>query len=161
MPHDERRTVTQRPPWQRFGFTLIELLVVTSIIGVVVVLLLPAVQAARETARRLQRRTNLKQLGLAVANYESINGRLPPGSSNLSVDRLHPGGAKCAFGDGSVRFIKNSIESWRFNTRTEACPSVGWNPQTQVPFIRPGSKLGVWQALSTRSGGECIGGDQY
>src|SRR5262249_26834829 len=62
----------------RRGFTLIELLVVIAIIAVLIALLLPAVQAAREAARRAQCVNNLKQLGLAIANYESSNGCLPP-----------------------------------------------------------------------------------
>ena len=63
----------------RLGFTLIELLVVIAIIAVLIALLLPAVQAAREAARRAQCVNNLKQIGLAVANYESSIGSLPPG----------------------------------------------------------------------------------
>jgi prepilin-type N-terminal cleavage/methylation domain-containing protein/prepilin-type processing-associated H-X9-DG protein len=331
-----------------FGFTLIELLVVLAIIGIVLALLLPAVQAARETARLLQCKNNLKQLGLAVAGYESINGCLPPGclprisptgeslsngdfslfvrllpqleqqttysATNLaltsydpenytlgatgiatlwcpsdydittpqwyynlspngalvqlpwpwvwgasysavagpwewdafnlvtgSLDQLvpgeaqriaqlgliyplssiriaqatdglsntllftetdftawntrwtggdgmdtlvgttappnaemitgyffllsayslHPGGVNCSFGDGSVKFIKNSIDSWPFDSNKEWSPSLGYTAKTQVPFIRPGQKVGVWQQLSTRSNGEVIGADQY
>ena len=76
---------------RRRGFTLIELLVVIAIIAVLIALLLPAVQAAREAARRAQCINNLKQLGLAVMNYESGNGALPPtGTVSPSGNPLQP-----------------------------------------------------------------------
>ncbi len=329
---------------EQFGFTLVELLVALAIIGTVSALLLPAVQSAREAAPRIQCANNLKQLGLAVAGYESTNGTLPPGSlprmspvglnedfsvfvrllplleqqttydaANLSLTSydpqnstlsstgvatlwcptdygistpqqdwaaggqvwgasysaiagpwewdefflvagtrdqlkpgeaqriaqlgliyplssvtlasvtdglsntllfgetdvatwynwwtagdgydtlvgttappnvndpfivpgatlfsmysLHPGGVNCALGDGSVKFITNSIDSWSYDVNMNWSSSLGWRITgnldgypLEVPYILPGAKVGVWQALSTRSGGECIGADQY
>ncbi len=66
------------------GFTLIELLVVIAIIAVLIALLLPAVQSAREAARRMQCCNNLMQMGLALQNYESAHEVLPPGVVNLT-----------------------------------------------------------------------------
>ena len=90
----------------RSGFTLVELLVVIAIIGVLVALLLPAIQAAREASRRSSCTNNIKQIALACTNFESANRYFPPGGPTC-VDINTPAGpswlvAGTQYGGGSA-----------------------------------------------------------
>lgn len=87
----ETMNTTQAPGVRAIsrGFTLVELLVVIAIIGVLVGLLLPAVQAARESARRNRCTGNMKQVALAVLNYESANKQFPPAIGNIKFRNLN------------------------------------------------------------------------
>jgi prepilin-type N-terminal cleavage/methylation domain-containing protein/prepilin-type processing-associated H-X9-DG protein len=90
------------------GFTLVELLVVIAIIGVLVALLLPAIQAAREAARRAHCVNNLKQMGLALLNYENTAKELPPGRTGCDDYR----GLECAIAD----------KEWQYHSQMSGFP---------------------------------------
>lgn len=111
---------------KRPGFTLVELLVVIAIIGILVGLLLPAVQAAREAARRMQCSNNVKQLSLALLNYESAHKRFAPGAMHASMPRSN-GGSGTSFGPSFYGMILPYMEqSALYNSMTFVGRSPGY-----------------------------------
>ena len=125
------------------GFTLVELLVVIAIIGILIALLLPAVQAAREAARRTQCINNLKQLGLRCNNYADVHKMFPPGGLEYGWQTSSTLGAESA--DKLVRnlnglvlllpFIEQTALYDRFDPRV--CTSDTLAPSNGTPSARP------------------------
>ncbi|MEM1060737.1 MAG: DUF1559 domain-containing protein [Planctomycetota bacterium] len=103
----------------RRGFTLIELLVVIAIIAIIVALLLPAVQQAREAARRTSCKNNLKQVGIALHNYHDVYGMFPPGTVSWSTAANDVTGISaqdfCDTGGGGFLSWTDSRGAWSWN----------------------------------------------
>jgi len=126
--HQPHRTGDRRP-----GFTLIELLVVIAIIAVLIALLLPAVQAAREAARRMQCTNNLKQIGLAAANFESANKVLPPGPMDGDPQAISTGGTP---NPGGYTYTENPPGDGSTVTCCRAATRRGWNQFYHIlPYV--------------------------
>jgi prepilin-type N-terminal cleavage/methylation domain-containing protein/prepilin-type processing-associated H-X9-DG protein len=120
------------------GFTLVELLVVIAIIGVLVALLLPAVQAAREAARRSSCQNNLKQLGLGVLNYESTHKELPKGA--IGWDGANWGKPRRPFVRNLLDYIEQSAKSAQYND------AIDWTKQLNQSALF--SQLTTWNCSS-------------
>lgn len=122
-------------PLKRSGFTLVELLVVIAIIGVMVGLLLPAVQAAREAARRMSCGNSFKQIGLGMHNYHAAYNTLPPGRYGTMANNYRLNGNIV----GILPFIEQQA-LWELVSspqQTGAIPAMGNDPGTDTPNFVP------------------------
>ncbi len=126
------RTLTHRSRFERSGFTLIELLVVIAIIAVLIALLLPAVQQAREAARRTQCKNNLKQLGLALHNFHDTFRRFPHG---CAPDTNGDGGTiQAAWGSSWKVHILPYIDQAPIYTKWQFSNSSGYTNGNNMPL---------------------------
>jgi len=136
-----RESITMRTMKRHKGFTLIELLVVIAIIAILIALLLPAVQQAREAARRSQCKNNLKQIGLALHNYHDSFNTFPPGWIGVAGNAASPAGAS-GFGWGS--FVLPYLDQAPLYNQIKF--NLAMNHADNLPFIR--QKLTVFQCPS-------------
>ena len=117
-------------PRHSTAFTLVELLVVIAIIGVLVALLLPAVQQARESARRIRCKSNLKNIGLALHNYHDTFSRLPPGAIFTYKDAFITGSSSNSWGQNWLILLLPFIEQNNLFARTTSRPCGRWTAPT-------------------------------
>ncbi len=122
----------------RRGFTLIELLVVIAIIAILIALLLPAVQQAREAARRSQCKNNLKQIGLAFHNYHDVFDTFPPGYVRTTVPAVAAGGAYWAWSASILPYIDQAPLYNQLNVGNNSLLDVTAATTTLLPLIQNG-----------------------
>jgi prepilin-type N-terminal cleavage/methylation domain-containing protein/prepilin-type processing-associated H-X9-DG protein len=154
--HVQGVTLTERPAAsrrKRIGFTLVELLVVIAIIGILVALLLPAIQSAREAARRTQCKTNLKNVGLAILNHADTLKVFPTGGITFgwsiedSIENGKPvGTAKMGLG-WAYQILQYMEEDSLHNINTSAQMA-----GVAVPLYSCPSRRGVTKSTITRNG---------
>lgn len=133
------------PSQRRNGFTLIELLVVIAIIAVLIGLLLPAVQQARDAARRTQCRDHLKQMGLALHNYHDAHGTLPPGYVYRPDNSYSPAANGSGFSWGAMvlPFLEQAPLYGQFNFSVAVFAAVNETPrEVRLPvFLCPNDSV--------------------
>ncbi len=146
------------------GFTLIELLVVIAIIAVLIALLLPAVQQAREAARRSDCKNKLKQIGLALHNYEETHKTFPPGVVKTEAVAVAGGNIASGFGWGTyiLPFLDNAPLFKKFNTNQNASSTINVAlVATVLPAYRCPSDVGEGQAVVAGTGAGTWGTTNY
>jgi prepilin-type N-terminal cleavage/methylation domain-containing protein len=137
---------TQKTP--RRGFTLIELLVVIAIIAILVALLLPAVQQAREAARRAQCKNNLKQLAVALHNYEETHTTFPPGLVTVNPTATV---VICSLGTGF-----GASDSWTEAQSGAGVHGTSWMLQI-LPYVEKNTLYEEWNFGLSPSGNRSVG----
>lgn len=151
------------------GFTLVELLVVIAIIGVLIALLLPAIQAAREAARRMSCSNNLKQVGVAMLHYETAQGCFPPSdthSYDTGTSLPLPAGANKKWGWGVLILPYMENKAWADLVNTDLLIHEGNNPiaaKTIIPpYVCPSApKAELVFASATIAGDQDVGETNY